>query len=93
MEKWVFMIPITTFTLVPTLIIAISSSLAQHYKTSHYNIPHAHTHVRTNKTELDFKRLICFQLRRGKQLCYTFTDPASLSYCHLLMTRDVTFIC
>ncbi len=42
MEKWVFMIPITTFALVPTLIIAISFSLTQHYKASHYNTTHMH---------------------------------------------------
>lgn len=35
MEKWVFMIPITTFPLVLALIIAISLFLSQHYKASY----------------------------------------------------------
>lgn len=43
MEKWVFMIPITTFALVPTLIIAMSFPLTQHYKASLYNTTHMYT--------------------------------------------------
>lgn len=47
MEKWVFMIPITTFALVLALIIAVSYPPSQQHHTR--ALPH------TNKTSIDFQ--------------------------------------
>lgn len=74
------MIPITTFALVPALIIAISFSLAQHYKASHYSTTHMHAFTHTNKTELGLSSSFvsnCHAMWNGKQLCYTFADLVS----------------
>lgn len=54
-----------------------------------------HTHMHTNKTELDLSSSLvsnCHAMWKGKQLCYTFTVFVSLSYCHFLIEYD-KFIC
>lgn len=53
MEKRVFTIPITTFALVLTLIIAISSPLAAHYKAfllQHHTHARVHTQIKPSAT-------------------------------------------